>query len=379
MKERNKGIDILRILSMYMVVILHILSRGSGLLTNLTPPGSVAWNLAWFLEIACYCAVNCFILITGYLMIDRPAKLSSLVTLWLEVFFYSVGIMLLFLIMDRESITLIVLIKSFFPTIGQQYWYFTAYFAMFLLLPFNNLLLRQLDKKQYTILIAVLVGLFSVLNTCSLDDCFKIGNGYSFVWLLIVYAIGGYIKRFHIFEQKPFRLLVGYLLAVSLTWMVKAFSITIPFVGWQGTMINSAMAVMSSALISYSSTTILLAAVCLFGAFKQIKGQASKLLSQISSMSFAVYLIHTHPLIFNTVFTDAFAFISKLPWMAQTVVVLFVAVGVFAVCFVIEIMRSGLFRLCQIKKVAVLIDQKLGKYSVFSIYGYCNIDNNETK
>ena len=77
MKERNKGIDILRILSMYMVVILHILSRGSGLLTNLTPPGSVAWNLAWFLEIACYCAVNCFILITGYLMIERPAKLSK--------------------------------------------------------------------------------------------------------------------------------------------------------------------------------------------------------------------------------------------------------------------------------------------------------------
>lgn len=378
MKERNKGIDILRILSMYMVVILHILSRGSGLLTNLTP-GSVAWNLAWFLEIACYCAVNCFILITGYLMVDRPAKISSIVTLWLQVLFYSVGIMLIFILVNRESITPMVCVKSLFPTIGQQYWYFTAYFAMFLLLPFINLLLRQLDKKHYTILIAVLVGLFSVLNTCSLDDCFKIENGYSVVWLLTVYAIGGYIKRFHIFEQKPFRLLVGYLLAVSLTWMIKAFSITIPFVGWQDTIINSAMAVMSSALIAYSSPTILLAAVCLFGVFKQIKGQPSKLLLQISSMSFAVYLIHTHPLIFNNVFTDAFAFICKLPWMVQAVVVLLVAAGVFAICLGIETMRSCLFRLCQIKNVVGLIDQKLGKYGVFSIYGYCIKDKNETK
>lgn len=37
MKERNKGLDLLRIMSMYMVVILHILSQGSGLLTKLAP------------------------------------------------------------------------------------------------------------------------------------------------------------------------------------------------------------------------------------------------------------------------------------------------------------------------------------------------------
>ena len=96
-------------------------------------------------------------------------------------------------------------------------------------------------------------------------------------------------------------------------------------------------------------------------------------------MSFAVYLIHTHPLIFNTIFTDGFAFICKLPWMVQALVVLLVAAGVFAICLVIETMRSCLFRLCQIKKLVGLIDQKLGKYSVLSIHEYCIKDKNETK
>lgn len=378
MKERNKGLDILKILSMYMVVILHILSRGSGLLTTLAP-GSATWDLAWFLEIACYCAVNCFILITGYLMVERHAKISSIINLWLQVLFYSVGIMLIFLFVDPESITPMTCIKSFFPTIGQQYWYFTAYFAMFLLLPFVNMLLCQLGKKQYTILIVVLVGLFSVLNTASLTDCFQIGYGYSVVWLLTVYAIGGYIKRFHIFEQKSFRLLIGYLLAVSFTWMIKAFSITVPFVDWRGTVINRAMAVMSSALIAYSSPTILLAAVCLFGIFKQLKGQTPKFLLQISSMSFAVYLIHTHPLIFNTIFADAFAFICKLPWILQPVVVLLVAAGIFVICLVIEAMRNCLFRLFQIEKAVSIIERKLCEYDIFSMYGNCTKDENETK
>lgn len=361
MKERNKGLDLLRIMSMYMVVILHILSQGSGLLTKLTP-GSIAWNFAWLLEIACYCAVNCFILITGYLMIDRLVKVSNIVTLWFQVAFYSIGITIIYLILDREMLNETVFIKSFFPVIGQQYWYFTAYFAMFLLLPFINLLLGQLNKWQYTMFLAILVGLFSIVNTLSLDDCFKIENGYSVIWMIAVYAIGGYIKRFDIFTKKPMRLFVGYLIAILLTWIIKVFSITVPIIRLEGTIINSAFAVLSSALITYSAPTILCASICLFGIFKQIQGRTSKFILWISKMSFAVYLIHTHPLIFYNTLPDAFAFVFNMPWWGQTLMVLLVAASIFIICLFIESFRQLLFRLCRIEKLSKFVDTWIGNF-----------------
>ena len=64
MKERNYGIDLLRILSMFMVVLLHLCGFG-GVLSNVKP-FSVNYYIAWFLEIVSYCAVDVFALISGF-------------------------------------------------------------------------------------------------------------------------------------------------------------------------------------------------------------------------------------------------------------------------------------------------------------------------
>ena len=48
-EERNIGIDLLRIVSMFMVVILHVLGHGG--ILNATIPFSFNHNLLWILEI----------------------------------------------------------------------------------------------------------------------------------------------------------------------------------------------------------------------------------------------------------------------------------------------------------------------------------------
>ena len=62
--KRNYGIDFLRILAMFFVVILHSLGKG-GLLDN-TVVDSPQYKLVWFMEVCAYCAVNIFALISGY-------------------------------------------------------------------------------------------------------------------------------------------------------------------------------------------------------------------------------------------------------------------------------------------------------------------------
>ena len=65
-RSRNLGVDLLRSLSMLMVVVLHVLGQG-GILAALeaAPARGGSFALCWLLELACSCAVDCFGLISG--------------------------------------------------------------------------------------------------------------------------------------------------------------------------------------------------------------------------------------------------------------------------------------------------------------------------
>ena len=91
---RNYGIDLLKMTSMLMVVFLHLLG-GGGILDGLEQL-SLGYEMMWLLETACYCAVNCFAMATGYIMCRTRFKYSRIIALWLQVVFYTLGITLLF-------------------------------------------------------------------------------------------------------------------------------------------------------------------------------------------------------------------------------------------------------------------------------------------
>ena len=82
-KERNYGIDFLRILSMMFIVILHSIGKG-GILDNATIL-SPQYKIAWYLECFACCAVNIFALISGYVSYrgkEEKIKYSNLINLW---------------------------------------------------------------------------------------------------------------------------------------------------------------------------------------------------------------------------------------------------------------------------------------------------------
>lgn len=195
-QKRILWIDLLRIISMLMVVILHICMQG-GVLHSFSV-GSAGYFLSWLLESFCYCAVNCYALITGYIMYNPNKKFnySRIIPLWLQVFFYCVCILLLFSFLKPESLTMSVL-NYLMPVTNNIYWYFTAYFGMFFFIPFMNILAEKLDKKQFTTLAATMFVVFSFVPFTFTDkDPFYTKNGYSMLWLVILYFAGAYIKRF---------------------------------------------------------------------------------------------------------------------------------------------------------------------------------------
>lgn len=128
-RERNWGIDAMRILSMFMIVVSHVLYHG-GILENVTV-SSPQYYSAWFFQVFTYCAVNCYALISGFVGIHSKIRYSKLVKLWLQIVFYTLSITGMFTFLFPELISKISLVNAVFPVMRHQYWYMSAYFGMF--------------------------------------------------------------------------------------------------------------------------------------------------------------------------------------------------------------------------------------------------------
>lgn len=192
MEQRNRGIDLLRMTAMWMVVILHILNKGGVLAA--AAPLSAGRETARLLEIAAYCAVNCYGLISGYVGVGHRFRYSGAIALWLRAAFYTLGITAAFALLMPGSVNGDRVLRAFLPVLFRQYWYVTAYFGMCLFIPFFNLLLNRLSKGQLRLLALSIVLVFSVLPTLRQKDVFLTDNGYSVLWLSCLYLLGGILR-----------------------------------------------------------------------------------------------------------------------------------------------------------------------------------------
>ena len=138
---RNYGVDALRIFSMFLVLILHILQKGD----LLSGAFNAATGTAWALEIMAYCAVDIYALISGFVgYTDKPKPFRCVkpLRLWVQVFTYSFGITLAAFLVFPQKVTEKQLFSSLVPIASRPYWYFTAYILLLILQPFVNRFLR---------------------------------------------------------------------------------------------------------------------------------------------------------------------------------------------------------------------------------------------
>lgn len=349
-KQRNFGIDALRIVSMMMVVFLHVLGQG-GILSATESLGA-KHNIAWLLEIAAYCAVNCYALISGYVGLNSKFKYSSIITLWLQVVFYTVLITLGFKFLTSEAISTRQLLGSIFPVVSRQYWYFTAYFCMFFFMPALNGAVHNLERKQLRAMLWAAFALFCVMSFVAKkfeqSDVFLLKNGYSALWLAYLYLIGGYIKKYNPFSSvRLWKWFALYAASVVATFGIYIASKRIGLGNIGGTLVN------------YNSPTILLCSIALLFAFAGLKTHkaSEKIIAFLAPLSFSVYLIHTNPLIWNHWFKNRFvsfadfAMPKYILWIFGTVLVIFLA------CALLDVIRHYLFKWLKVKNWFRFLDQ----------------------
>lgn len=352
-KERKYGIDILRMLCMLMIVILHILNAGGVL--NSTGRFTSRYEVGWFLQTAVFCAVDVYALISGYVWVNAKYRYRNIIELWLQVLFYSVLITALFAVFRPSSVSFVVWLKALFPMMFQQYWYFSCYFALFLLIPFLNIILEKIEKKQLLIYIGIILLFFSGAQTLFFSDAFGTNGGYSAMWLMILYLVGGYFGKYGTYKQvKPVKFLIGYLIMVCLTWLSKLCIelLTLRVLGEVRA---------GNYLISHESPLIFLAAVFLFLFFANLEVSPflKRVTARLSPMAFGVYLIHCHPLVYSLILWERFTQYAALPWVLEILAVLGTAAAIYLVCSVIDWIRLQLFKILHIRQRLDSLEERI--------------------
>lgn len=349
--KRDSGIDLLRLFSMGLIVLHHLLSHG-GLLFAF-PVFSASGMAMHLLNAFARCAVNTYALISGYVMVHSRFRPSRLIGLWLQVVFYGVIAVLCLPLMGPDlSATPSDWLHALMPVTHDHYWYFTCYAVIFCLSPALNLLLHRMTRKQAGGLALALVGLFSLLPALTAGDPFQLQNGYHFGWLLILYLLGGMLRIYGFGTLgKTRNALLCITICSLLAWISRLVFLA------------AGLQQLQEVLLYYTAPTLLLSAVALLALFqgKRLPKWLGKAAAVLSPLSFGVYLIHDNPLVREHLLRmrmTGLAGFSPVGLLGGLFVCWF---GIYAVCLLIEWLRTKLFALLRIPAVCVRMEKRLEK------------------
>lgn len=298
MSKRLNNFEALRILAMFMVVVLHYLSKGN-LLTPITEPFTAVSYLGWLIEAFAIVAVNVYVLITGYFMCESRMKLGRLLQIVCQVLWYTMLVPVVLCacgMMKPSELGVYELLQCIFPIHTKHYWFVTSYVLLMLMVPFLNAGIRYMSQKQLALATALLV-LYqtmpkSILPLKFSDDA----AGYDMVWLVCLYLIAAYIRKYGLpFFSSLKKSLLCYVVSVLAIWS-SLLLLRVIYIKWDvfGTSVNFAY--------NYNHLFCLAASVSLFYACKHWQlpdGKISCFVGKVAPYTFGVYLLHEHILVRN--------------------------------------------------------------------------------
>ncbi|MBQ7886530.1 MAG: acyltransferase [Clostridia bacterium] len=351
-QKRHQGIDLMRVLCMLLIILYHIQGHGQLIASKHISPLNHA--LIVFMQSIYQAAVDGYALISGYIGYQSRQKYSSLILLWLRVLFYSVGITAAVWFVSPATVSHAAIKDSFFPLLKGQYWYFSAYVGCFMLAPLVRSAITQLSHRENTLYLGGILLVFSFLPYIMRTDPFYTANGNHALWLLILYALGMYIRKYDPFSNFSVKG-VSLLLGCACVLQISARPILGPVIRFL-----TEKSVSQWYFIAHDSPTTLLLAVLMLALFSKLSFSCNNLFfRQLVSASFSVYLIHDHPLIRQHVIIPLGARLANLPSLLLIPCLFACALFIYLLCACLDYLREKLFSLLRIRTLLTLIESKL--------------------
>lgn len=345
--KREGNFEVLRTLAMFFIVVYHCLTHGIGGAYGFDIVQPICFsNLLFsdFMLVFCSIAVNLYVMISGYFLVDLSFKLSRIVRTWTIACFYSCLITVLFMIMNFIPFNIISIGKSFFPISTDAYWFVTQYIGLLVLSPFLAVMVRQLSYRQYLFLI--ICGAFiclSIIPDFPFGKRYNVAHGNSMWSFAYLFLIAGFVKH-HLKLFSKARLLLIVVILSLLTLVCEVY------LGY-----NKDMAYLY--WLNYNGLPFVLS-VTVFMLVRQIRVPQNGFwnsLVKIAPYTFGVYLIHDHLLVREWLWTKI-PMRSCCDLLFYPLIVIGICAGIFVVASMIDIIRKKLFALLCVDKFLMKAD-----------------------
>lgn len=344
--KRQSNIELLRIIAMILIVAHHFALFGAFGFSETT----VSINKLWiqFIQIGGKIGVNIFILISGYFLInEKSIKINKIIKFWLQIFTYSIIFFIIFIACGIKTYSTKELIYHMFPITYSLWWFASAYFVLYLLIPYVNKMLTSLNKLQYQKLIVLTTICWCIIPTIFRSN-FQSNN---LIWLIYMYTLAGYI-RIHIQNIKISNKKC-IIIALAITTITLLTTVILDFIGLKIPTVGK----YATYLYGMKKVNIVLISVFVFIGFLKTDIKYNKVINTISGASFGVYLIHEHDYVRTFLWQDilsVYKFSNSLFLIPYTIYVILI---VFAICTLIELIRINILEKNYLKYVDKISDK----------------------
>lgn len=308
MKQRLSNIELLRIISIFLILVFHANYR------TFSPPTflelreePIVYGLQIFTEQLSVICVNIFIIISGWFGIHFSMK-----KLWQFVFqclFFSFSIYFVLVLLGLKGFNAIEAFKTVFYLTPYN-WFVKSYIILMILSPALNLLAEEYKNTKTLIIIFFIMQTFYGINGYVAD----FNNGYSALSFIGIYITARYLKThpLKIMKQKAiyhFHIYLGIVLFCTIIPIALCF-----------TNKDHLYATAINLNVSYINPLVIVEAFALFFCFNSLNIKHSSIINRVAASSYAVYLFHAHTAFFEPYFSGFLKSLNPPPPNFQIVV-----------------------------------------------------------
>lgn len=335
-RSRRVEFELLRILAMAGVVMNHVFNYGLDIYGDFrvdasSPVGALVWSVLEILKLMALPSVNCYILITGYFMIDRTElRLKGIWKVWSTTWFYAVGIYLLCVLLSIVPFEGKEFLRHATPLLSNDYWFVTSYLALLLLAPFIAWALQRASKRQYQM--ALVIG--GIICFQPLLGWLLMGKQQVLLFIYL-FMIGGYIRKYADQALSMRQAVLAYIATMMVMFAYTLYK-NHPLENTQYTVFAMAyhgLVLPLSVAMFYIAKT-----------WRIENERIRKVILFLAPLSFAVYIIHTQSIVHNWLWAESAELLSRSNVCVLPLLCIAITLAVFVVCVLVDYLRVSLSR-----------------------------------
>lgn len=185
---RKSNFELLRIIAMLLIIAGHFVGQTQAI-SNTTGVNCIS---ALFLGSASRIAVNLFLMVGTWFMVDRDFKSQNVISLYSETWFYSVAFTIIAIVIEPSLLSVKTMIRGLFPFTMVSLWFVTIYIELLLISPFlkKAFLLSERNLRNLVVILFCIVVAMSTVHGF-MDTIFCALIYFTFCYLFV-----GYYKKY---------------------------------------------------------------------------------------------------------------------------------------------------------------------------------------